>query len=225
MIELSDQDLLLRLRNFEDSFVERKSSSDKGGWLRTVVAFANSAPVGAPGVLFIGVADDGTIQSGINLEVVQQTFSSVVSGAYPPIATFPKVLEQDGKQFLAVIVPGSPERPHFAGQAYIRDGSETKKASEAQFAELIAQRNSKQRELLKWKGKGVLLRFHAPFVFAGYSYREGGEEAILEDCNQFYVTLQARGGRTGGKDSISLRFIELSFDHVSDRLRLEVMPP
>ena len=179
MIELSDQDLLLRLRTFEDSFVERKSSSDKGGWLRTVVAFANSAPVGAPAVLFIGVADDGTIQSDINLETVQQKFSSVISKAYPPIATFPKVLEQGGKQFLAVIVPGSPERPHFAGRAYIRDGSQTKKASEPQFAELIAQRNSKARELLKWKGKGILLRFHGPFLFAGYSYGKGGEDAFL----------------------------------------------
>ncbi|MFQ5927947.1 MAG: helix-turn-helix domain-containing protein, partial [Terriglobia bacterium] len=105
MLQLSDQDLLSRLQNFEDYFVERKTSSDKRDWLKTVVGFANSAPVGYPAVLFIGVRDDGTIEGTANLDKLQQTFSGIVSEAYPPIATFPKVLERDGKQFLAVIIP------------------------------------------------------------------------------------------------------------------------
>jgi hypothetical protein len=43
MIDLSDTDLLLRLTNFEDHFVERKTSGDSRDWLKTVVGFANSA--------------------------------------------------------------------------------------------------------------------------------------------------------------------------------------
>jgi hypothetical protein len=42
---LSDIDLAARLTDTEDHFTERKSKSDKGGWLRTTVAFANSTPI------------------------------------------------------------------------------------------------------------------------------------------------------------------------------------
>ena len=47
-VSLSDADLLARLKNFKDHFVERKTSGDKRDWLKTVVAFANSAPNGYP---------------------------------------------------------------------------------------------------------------------------------------------------------------------------------
>jgi predicted HTH transcriptional regulator len=55
IMEISDHDLVLRLRSFEDAFVERKTSADSKDWLKTIVAFANTAPVGYPAVLFIGV--------------------------------------------------------------------------------------------------------------------------------------------------------------------------
>jgi predicted HTH transcriptional regulator len=75
VLELSETDLLSRLRNFEDNFAERKRSSDKREWLETAVAFANSVPLGLAGVLFIGVKNDGTIQGIANLDKLQQTFS------------------------------------------------------------------------------------------------------------------------------------------------------
>ena|SRR5438093_783295 len=56
---LSDADLLARVLNFEDSFTERKPSRDSRDWKKTLVAFANSAPIGFPAVLFIGVRPDG----------------------------------------------------------------------------------------------------------------------------------------------------------------------
>jgi predicted HTH transcriptional regulator len=59
---LSDQELFLRLSNFEDYFVERKSKGDTRDITKTAVAFANSAPIGYPAVLFVGVKDDGTIE-------------------------------------------------------------------------------------------------------------------------------------------------------------------
>lgn len=52
---LSDDDLLSsRLSNTEDNFVERKRFSDDRQWLRTAVAFANSCPIGYPGILSSG---------------------------------------------------------------------------------------------------------------------------------------------------------------------------
>lgn len=209
MLQLSDEDLLLRLQDFEDSFVERKTSSDSKDWLPTVVALANSTPVGYPAVLFIGVRNDGTIQETVNLDKLQQTFSKLVSEAYPPIATFPKVLRKEGKQFLVVIVPGSLERPHFAAHSYVRVGSETRKASEAQFAELIARRNRKANEILKWKGKLITISF----------IRRDGLQSTKElrvtDCNQFHVTLEDQYAHPLGR-------VEISSDFRKSRLKLEI---
>jgi hypothetical protein len=56
---------------------------------------------------------------------------------------------------LAVIIPGSESRPHFAGLSYVRSGSESVEASEQQFMEFIAQRNSKAARILLWKHRKV----------------------------------------------------------------------
>ena len=124
MVELNDEELLLRLKNFEDNFVERKTSGDSGDWLKTVVGFANSTPIGYSAVLFIGANNDGTPQEKtVDLDSLQKTISKKVSEAYPPVYYLTKIVNVEAKQVLAVIVPGSPERPHFAGPAYIREGS------------------------------------------------------------------------------------------------------
>ncbi len=94
MYEIRDQDLLLRLRNFEDNFVERKTIGDKTDWLRTTVAFANSLPVGFPGILFIGVRNDGTIEGTANLESLQKTVNDILNSAYPPIYRLTRVLSE-----------------------------------------------------------------------------------------------------------------------------------
>jgi predicted HTH transcriptional regulator len=222
MIELNDEDLLLRLRNFEDNFVERKTSGDSKDWLKTVVAFANSTPVGYPAVLFIGVRDDGTPEERtVNLDSLQQTFSKKVSDAYPHIYCFPRVVNVNGKQVLALIVPGSTDRPDFAGQAYVREGSTSVVASKPQFEELIASRNSKAYEILKWKGKVITV-----FVRPGYTQAFGiaafnrSRACTVVACNQFYVTLED----PTGKGCIPLSRIEVSFDKQAQRLKLEEQP-
>jgi len=214
MIELSDEDLLLRRRNFEDAFVERKVSSDSKDWLKTAVAFANSTPVGYPAVLYIGVKHDGTPEDkAVNLDSLQKTFSEKVSIAYPPIFYFCKVLVVDAKQILAVIIPGSEQRPHFAGKSYVRRGSESVEASEEQFTELVASRDSKVYEILKWKGKGIALAF----VGKGQSRPTSSGEVAVVGCNPFYVTLQAGSAIF----NLPLQRIEVSFDSRSNRLQLE----
>src|ERR1700733_2030489 len=154
-VALSDKDILSRLTNLEDSFVERKTEGDSADWLKTVVAFANSLPHGYPAILFIGVRNDGSIQGLENPDSVQKSLSQKLAQAYPIPYCLTKVLEKDGKNFLAVVVPGSEFRPHFAGASFVRDGSQTIRASEQQFALMIAQRNSVAYEILKWRGKSV----------------------------------------------------------------------
>jgi Putative DNA-binding domain len=63
ILDMTDDDLLRRMRNFEDHFVERKTANDTKDILKTIVAFANSAPVGFPAILYMGVKDSGEIET------------------------------------------------------------------------------------------------------------------------------------------------------------------
>ena len=150
----TNEDLLLWLRDPEHTFVERKVFSDAKDWLKTVVAFANSTPIDYPAVLYIGVKDSGAPEeASVDLDKTQKTLSEKLTAAYPAIYYETKILDVAGKKVLAVVVPGSRNRPHFAGQAYVRDGSKTINASKEQFDQLIAQRNSKAYKILEWHGK------------------------------------------------------------------------
>lgn len=220
-ISLSDQDLLSRLKNFEDSFVERKTGGDSKDWLKSVVAFANSTPIGYPAVLFIGVRNDGTPEGTDNLDKLQQTFSSRLQAAYPPIYSVTKILEAEGKQFLGVIVPGSEDRPHFAGQAYVRNGSRTEIASESQFASLLTSRQSKSREILKWVGKQVSVDWMRVDHVHAMGPVSNQEQFIIVDCNTFYMTVRRQSGPT---QSIPLKRVELSFDSERNQLKFEIYP-
>ena len=221
--QLSDTDLLLRLTNFEDHFVERKTSSDSKDWLKTMVGFANSAPVGYPAVLYIGVRDGGEVEPGVNLDSLQKTLGKKLEDAFPAIYYMCKVLAKDGRQFLAVIVPGSEARPHFAGPSYVRVGSVTVVASEPQFQTLIAQRQSKAYEILKWKGQIISLDKYRDLKAHSLTSIESSATPCVVDCNQFYVTLRF-GGSTAVPVSYPLRRVERSFDHENKRLKLEVHP-
>jgi predicted HTH transcriptional regulator len=221
MIELKDEELLLRLKNFEDNFVERKTSGDSKDWLKTIVAFANSTPVGYPAVLYIGVKNDGTPEEKpVNLDSLQKTFGEKIGEAYPTIYCLTKILNVEGKQILAVIVPGSADRPHFAGQAYVRKGSKSIVASEAQFEELIASRNSKAYEILKWKGKPITvdsMRVEHTHMMGAVA---SSSEYTVVDCNQFFVTLAT----SSFQKCAPLRRVDISFDQKANRLKLEEYP-
>lgn len=222
MIKLSDQDLLSRLTNFEDAFVERKSSGDMKDLLKTAVAFANSTPMGYPAILFYGVTNEGVPEGKANLDTMQRTISDKLSDAYPPIYYLSKVLQQDGKQFLAVIIPGSENRPHFAGQSYVRDGTQTKKASEQQFERLIAERNSKAREIVKWLGKEITFRIpKGQHLSLGGNVYENRLPGRVMDCNQFYVSLRFVHDNTR---AYALSFVEIGYDYKENRLEVIGLP-
>lgn len=216
MLHLTDADLISRLKNFEDHFIERKTSGDdKYDWVKAAVAFANSAPIDFPCVLYIGVRDNGEIEEKrIDLNGLQKKFNKEMTFVYPRIPYLPKILKVDGRQCLAVIVPGSPERPHFAGPAYIRKGSETIESSDEQFGKLIAQRNSAAYQILQWKGQ--LISFHMTTRRGDEPYT--GNASTVVDCNQFFVTLQIQEERL----SFALRAVDISFDHRNNRPALGV---
>jgi hypothetical protein len=54
-------------------------------------------------------------------------------------------------EIVAVVVPFSTNRPHFAGHAFVRQGSESVEASREIFNELIASQNDKAQRILSEK--------------------------------------------------------------------------
>jgi len=210
----TDEELLLSLRNFEDNFVERKTSNDLRDWLKTAVAFANSTPIGYPAVLFIGVRDDGTPdRHAADLDTLQRTFAEKLSVAYPPIYRFCRVLAVDGQQVLAVIIPGSERRPHFAGRAYVRVGAQTIDGSEDKLAELIAQRNSKTYEILKWRGQSISV------LYRRLDRMSQQHERKLIDCNQFFVIIE---DQRDTEEAHTLETVAVSWDPSAKRLKLDI---
>src|SRR6516165_8527109 len=120
------QDLLARMKRFEDNFVERKPLGDRKDWLKTAVAFANSTPDGKYAIMYLGVTERGEIQEhDDNLDTVQKTLRKEIEKAYPTIEYICLVIEENGRLALAVVFPQSNKQPHFAGPAYVRIGSES----------------------------------------------------------------------------------------------------
>jgi hypothetical protein len=223
--QISDDELLIRLRNYEDNFVERKTNQGKADWLQTAVAFANAVPIGYPAVLFVGVDNKGNPQKNGDLESLQKTVAQEINRAYPPIYYLPRVLNFDGKGFIAFIVPGSPSRPHFAGKAYIRSGPETKEASERQLDSLVAERSGRVYEIRKYIGKSVILDLRT--TYEGEAPGRFHNGVNLVDCNAHYVTVEVAAPSgihvRPGKNSYPLQQIILSYDHKADTLEIRVL--
>jgi predicted HTH transcriptional regulator len=146
---LTDSDILSRLTNVEDATVERKVASDLRDAVKAAVAFSNSLPVTVPGIIYIGVYNDGRIEEQPINEAFLKKVSRELGNIYPPIYPEIHVKEKDGRNFVVVIVYGSPNKPHFAGQSYLRAGTQTILASDQQFEELVAKRNSKVGRVLE----------------------------------------------------------------------------
>jgi hypothetical protein len=107
----SDEQLLQWKNRSEDNFVERKTVADTKDWLKTVVAFANSAPYDKCGVLYIGIRDDGSIEQAVNLDELQKTLRRRVDDAFPPITYSTRVLIEGGRDFLCGNRAGKSQSP------------------------------------------------------------------------------------------------------------------
>lgn len=222
-VQLSDEDLLRRLSNTEDNFTERKRFSDDREWLRTVIGFANSCPFDFPGVLFIGAYNDGRIETPnkpVNLDSLQKTFTDRLNEAWPPIYYLQRVLKTGNVEFLAVLVPGSRLRPHFAGKSYLRLGSETREASETQFNELLAQRNSKAFAILQWKGKQITAEVRNTENYRLMGPVAGFFEPVVVDCDAFSVRLKTQSEL----QTVPLSRLLIGHDDERNRLKIEIYP-
>jgi predicted HTH transcriptional regulator len=218
-MNIQRDELLRLLRDTENSFIERKTSGDsKDDWIKTVVAFANSLDPSQQGVLFVGVTDKGEIESNAtNYDTLQNKFSERKRLIYPPVFCVSFCVREGDRECLAVIVPGSPMKPHFAGPLYLRDFAKTVVASTEQYESLLAARTRKTYELQKWQDRDItLVEIHR---YAGIAYRVEriSQQAKLLACNQFYVSLVV-GAR---KVAYALPAFEIAYDYENDRLQIE----
>ncbi len=218
----SESDLLRLLHSTEHSFVERKTVGDSRDWVKTVVAFANTLAMDQEGVLFIGATDSGEIETTqSNLDKVQKTFSDKMQSVYPSIYYITKALKEEERECLAVIVPGSPARPHFAGQPFLRDGSQTVVAKSEQYESLLAARIDKVYELQRWIGRQITLRIISRAAGIQFSLEQMTHDATVTAVNQFFVSVLFNNRRW----SYPLKRIEIAYDHVAGRLEIELVPP
>jgi hypothetical protein len=219
---LNEDDLLRLLHSTEHSFAERKTIGDHKDWAKTIVAFANSLDSSQDGVLFIGAKDDGEIETNAtNLDKLQKTLSERMSRIYPPIYHTTKTVKDGDRECLAVIVPGSTAKPHFAGQPYLRRLSETVIATPDQYDSLLATRTSKARELQQWIDRDITIVEFKRSPGIAYQVLENVKVGKVITCNQFYLSVLLNGQ----KWSYALSSFEISYDHTHDRLRIERIVP
>jgi len=204
-------DILQRLDNPEDGFVERKLEGVSSEDIRkTLVAFANSVREGEEGILFIGVSDVGELKGVSNTDGLQKTIAKLAENhCYPPISLTFQVIPHNGKHILAVRVPPSENKPHFSGQAYVRVGSISVGASEAMFTDLITSRTDEGRLLLQYRDKGieVVLNQIDPTNYP-YGMSRTPPCAVVK-CDPYYAVFQIGKGRIF---SLPVKLISIRLD-------------
>jgi hypothetical protein len=141
--------------------------------------------------------------------------------AYPRVAYFPKIITEGGKQALAVIVPGSDSRPHFAGPSYVRRGPETFEASDEQLDDLISSRSGKVYQLFRYIGKPVTVVNCSVLGNGQLTRGRSAVDPFVMSCNEFWVTLQMPAPGKG-LHSYMLKDVDLTYDNQSERLQLEI---
>jgi hypothetical protein len=218
-----EDELLERLKDEEDALVERKPTADKDEIRAAACAFANTVKDPNTGVLFLGVARDGTPNGKMTNpdDTQRQIRNKYLPRCYPPIEGFQTyALTVGGKHAVAVVVHESRNRPHFTGPAYVRVGSETVEASAAKYQELIEERNDLVWALKPWVGRLISVQQEQEYPVApGYHGWTSVDRMTLESVNNFYATLGPppldRDGRRGFT-TFSLKRVMLEYDMQND---------
>jgi len=226
---MTNDELLERLRDHEDNFVERKSDGLSPADIRKAAsAFANTVE-GRSAILFIGVHDKTCEILGVRDtdQIQKKVRAACQENCYPPITYTSNVLTCDGKSVVAVVIPPSSGKPHFTGPAFVRVGSESVKASQEQLDELVLNRIDKCREILRYKRTGLI-------SVRGVGYRLGSNKPVADvhfvqqadctvrTCTAHLVTLEALDGKIFSEP---LDRIEISYDTERARPMLIVRFP
>lgn len=232
-----DDEVHRRLRDVEDHFTERKEAPQEHTFREAMTAFANTAIQEKPGIIYVGVRDSGEVIGGNNMDSWQQKISSWASSCFPPVNVIQIALSVESKSILAVVVPGSPVRPHFAKAPYVRKGARNEIASQGEIDDWISYRNSKLRIISEWKAQNItivnvepsdppVIRSARDALTSTMLGNRGDREIYavpdgqyqLVDCNNYWVTVKNLSARTTG--TIPLSIVDLKMDDEQHRLML-----
>jgi hypothetical protein len=220
-------DLLARLRDDEDRLVERKpATAGKSDFKRTIVAFANSVPENRVGVLFVGIGDDGIPHGVPNPDRMQRDLRQLgENDCYPPIFVDSELVRIEDKVIVAVLVGPSNQRPHFAGPAFVRRGSESVNASAVEYEQLLQSQVSIVRRLQPWAGKLVTVTEIAKqlgeYFPIGDSHQQSDTYELVEINPHFVRFKRIPSGAFVTEIIDSLR---LSWDELHSRPRILAFP-
>ena len=218
-------ELLRRATDFEDNFTERKrEGAGRGEFRKTIVAFSNSLPEDRTGVLFIGLDDAGKPIGLGNPDSLQKTITKICSeDIYPSVQVEMQVLRIDEVPVLAVVVSHSDQQPHFSGPAYIRQGSESVKASPQLYEDLINSRVEVCRRILREKDKTWTVRGIGLQVGQHARVRPDYTQVLectIEECDAHCVRLSDIS--SGRRMTVSLKSVTILYDEMKHRPLLVV---
>ncbi len=221
-------ELFGRLRDFEDQFTERKlEGAGSPAFKKALVAFANSLPPNRTGVLFVGMADNGTVSGVADPDKLQRTLRNLAeTECYPPIYIDLEVLTPSEGTVIAAIVHYSERRPHFAGPAYVRRGSESIAATEEIYRDLLLSQDDKRRFLLDnrdamWTVELLNKKPGASQPLFDARARSSLKCAI-EDVTAFYVRFRDLANKQVFTEM--LQDLHISFDDTENRPRVIISP-
>lgn len=216
----------------EDSLSEKKVESDLKDLLKTLVAFANSVAPGDTAKIFIGEKDDGTVQGVTNAESINQRVAKEAEKIYPPVYYRTEVYERDGKQCLRVEIKHNGQAPHFGGPAWVRQGSQTVKATEEIYQQMVDQRQSKVRVLLQCLNKDVTvegterpetMRLDGNIAGFNQEWSVGEHQATIVFVNGHWVTFKVHTSATARAEmSEPLEKVLLSWDNQRGRPKVVI---
>lgn len=147
MSPYTDAELEVLLADDESQLVERKpSASDGQGIRRNLCAFANDLPgYQQPGVIFVGVEDDGTPNGLAIDDRLLQVLSQMRSDGniLPPPTISVEKRRLRGHDVAVLVVPPSLSPPvRFKGRVYVKVGSTTRVATEDEERQLAERRRA-----------------------------------------------------------------------------------
>lgn len=210
------QDLLRRMRQPEDRFVERKAGVQRRDVIEALVAFANSTPSDGEAILFLGVEPDATPRGLPDADRTQREVRKWAEHeCFPSIDVASEVVRIDDLDVLAVVVKGSARRPHVAGHPFLRIGSETVKARPDEWRELLASSIGDVARILEFRSRQIFVRC--------YGARPNGEvlpqgipysDEVFEVLGCDAQSVQLRDMKYRHEHSVSLRRVELIRDQM-----------
>lgn len=182
----------------ESETLERKQSLDKEGICKSIIAFANDMYGRGTGWIVVGQAPNKVI---VGLQVsddeAQRTISDLArNNCSPAVPVSIECHEKDGKRFAIVEVRPSPARPHFTGKAWVRMGSTTRTATDAEIVLLRAVEADRKVALLKrWfdEGKRTVILWQLAKSGEDLARSPGVQQATLLEVNSDWIVIDISG--------------------------------